>query len=320
MAVLIRETLKHHAEDLKNLDVKKLARKMTGYTMKVPGTKAAKSRIRRILLAMVRQIEIETTEPATLERPNGEKSGDVPCLFGTLTTQRYHWDQLIGIIAQVERDMDPNFPEVASLSKSKRRELVNKYPLVVAWFCALRLEMVLKTVVVPIFQATTYAAVFEWSPTGGMVHLHYIIWKRDSPRFDRRSEDLVARAKVLQKQGLIAAAEVKCDITDVLDYFSEYINEWNPNKDEAGKFFEDCVPGPIGQDLEEHPAALDMQSLLELLKPESSEARLKYYRRCVQKEHLHDYHYPNPLGPPNILQPCAQLLKGTNNMVYCKNN
>ena len=63
-----------------------------------------------------------------------------------------------------------------------------------------------------------------------------------------------------------------------------------------------------------------MRSLLELLKPESSDARLKYYRRCVQKEHLHDYHYPNPLGPPNILQPCAQLLKGTNNMVHCKNN
>ena len=110
------------------MDVKNLARKMTGYTMKVPGTKASKSRLRRILLAMVRQIEIETTESATLERPNGEKSGDVPCLFGTLTTQRYHWDQLIGIIAQVERDMDPNFPEVAGLSKSKRRELVNKYP------------------------------------------------------------------------------------------------------------------------------------------------------------------------------------------------
>ena len=70
--------------------------------------------------------------------------------------------------------------EHRALSKSKRRELVNKYPLFVAWYCSVRLELVLKTVVVPIFGAHAYVAVFEWSPTGGMVHLHYIFGKRSS--------------------------------------------------------------------------------------------------------------------------------------------
>ena len=45
----------------------------------------------------------------------------------------------------------------------------------------------------------------------------------------------------------------------------------------------------------------------------------RLYARTVRTEHLHDFHYPDPLGPPNPSQPCAQLLKGTCNMWYCKN-
>merc|ERR1712185_853907 len=118
---------------------------------------------------MVKQIEVETRRAEGEERVS---LGAVPCLFGTLTTQRYHWDGIIRIIAEVEGIEDHK-----SLSKSKRRELVNKYPLFVAWYCSVRLELALKTVVVPAFGALAYFAVFEWSPTGGMAHLHYILWK-----------------------------------------------------------------------------------------------------------------------------------------------
>ena len=167
---------------------------------------------------MVRQIEIETRAPGYL--------GDVPCLFGTLTSQRYHWDGLIQIIAEVEGISDHT-----SLGPSRRRELVNKYPLFVAWYCAVRLELTLKTMVVPIFGASNYVAVFEWSPTGGMVHLHYILWKRGAPRFDLRAEALVEKARQLRKGGLVAAAKVQtAKIDDVLDFFAQYISEWNPNK------------------------------------------------------------------------------------------
>ena len=56
---------------------------------------------------MVRQIEIETR----VEVPHGDdvadnsanaKLGDVPCLFGTLASQRYNWDDVIRIIMEVE--------------------------------------------------------------------------------------------------------------------------------------------------------------------------------------------------------------------------
>ena len=50
-----------------------------------------------------------------------------------------------------------------------------------------------------------------------------------------------------------------------------------------------------------------------------SAERHEYYERSVRTENMHDFHYPDPLGPPNPTQPCAKLLKGTQNMWYCAN-
>ena len=219
-------------EDLSNMSVKGLAKQMVGYTANIPGTKARKARLRRLVLAMVRQIEIETRRGDTTSSSPGStlSLGDVPCLFGTLTSQRYHWDEVIRIIAQVEGIVD-----YKCLSRSKRRELVNKYPLFVAWYCSVRLELTLKAIVVPIFGASAYIAVFEWSPTGGMVHLHYVLWKPGAPRFDLRAQRLQERAQELRKAGLNAAGVVRCRIDDVIDFFAKYISEWNPNKSPEGK-------------------------------------------------------------------------------------
>ena len=84
------------AQDMRNKGVKSLARNLVGYTADIPGTKASKAKLRRLILAMVHQIEIETCDPGQ------GTMGDIPCLFGTLTSQRYHWDEVIRIIAEVE--------------------------------------------------------------------------------------------------------------------------------------------------------------------------------------------------------------------------
>ena len=53
------------AADLATMDVKSLAKQLVGYTANIPGTKASKSHLRKVILAMVRQLEIETrTESA----------------------------------------------------------------------------------------------------------------------------------------------------------------------------------------------------------------------------------------------------------------
>jgi len=59
--------------------------------------------------------------------------------------------------------------------------------------------------------------------------------------------------------------------------------------------------------------------MLRLLGENMGEARRDYYKRMVRTEHMHDFHYPDPNGPPNPSQPCARLLKGTLNMWYCGN-
>ena len=246
--------------------------------------------------------------------------GDVPCLFGTLTSQRYQWDEIIRIIAEVERIKDRQ-----NLSKSKRRELVNKYPLFVAWYSAVRLELSLKTVVVPVFGASDYVAVFEWSPTGGMVHLHYILWKRGAPRFDLRAERIVQQADALRKAGYVRGGEVQCPIADVVNFFAEYISEWNPNKKIV-----DGAPAPVDEEEEaariaqrvnqhhKHTASFSVEEMLNTILPDANvEQREAFYRQQVYEENLHDFHYPDPCGPPNPSQPCARLMKGTSNMWYC---
>ena len=384
------------AEDLSQMSIPCLAKQMVGYTANIPGTKAGKAKLRRVILTMVRQLEIETrtgdVESGTAVDAPG--LGDVPCLFGTLTSQRYHWDGIIRLIAQVENKEQ----DYKTLSKSKRRQLVNKYPLFVAWYCAVRLELTLKTIVVPIFGASAYVGVFEWSPTGGMVHLHYILWKRGAPRFDIRAENLERNAQMLRKAGLVASGQVRCNISDIVDFFGRYISEWNPNKNEQGDDIGvklsperacstacddatdtettpdaaagqdtpsnahqhvppppppsevprgkprkrtkglatcDCMdatetprqraPAPTatgqratsatslrggqtiaeqiaattgGVQAEVHTASVSMEEMLELMQEKNKEERHEYYKRVVRTEHIHDFHYPDPYGPP----------------------
>ena len=299
-------------DDIRGMSVRTLAKNMVGYSAKIPGTQASKTKLRRIILTMVRQIEIETTSTDGVQEANA-KPGDVPSLFGTLTTQRYHWDDIIRIIAEVE-----GIKEYKLISKSKRRELVNKYPLFVSWYCAVRMELVLKTVVVPLYGASAYVAVFEWSPTGGMAHLHYILWKKGAPRFDLQADTLMERATALRKAGLVAGGEVTCDIKYVVDFFADYITEWNPNKTPQGENKTNHVAEQVNE-ASPHTASLNVQDMLDLLRGDNPHKRYAYYERVVRTEHQHDFHFPNPIGPPNPVQPCAQLLKGTVNMWYCSN-
>ena len=294
-------------EDLQKMNIRSLSRKMVGYTTNIPGTKASKAHLRRLILTMVRQIEAETRNIET------SPMGDIPCFFGTLTSQRYFWDGIIRVIAQVEGIADHRL-----LSKSKRRQLVNKYPLFVAWYCAVRLELSLKQIVVPLHGASAYVGVFEWSPTGGMVHLHYILWVAGAPRFDVRAQKLAEQKTQLRRAGWVCGKALKCKIQDIVEFFSTYISEWNPNKSVEGEELE-CHVAERVNTTSPHTASLDGNEMLRLLHPDNLSELKEYYKKAVRTEHMHDYHYPDPQGAPSPCQPCAQLLKGTKNMWYCKN-
>ena len=65
-----------------------------------------------------------------------------------------------------------------------------------------------------------------------------------------------------------------------------------------------------------NPGEADM---LRLLQEGNETERHAYYKKLVRTEHIHDFHYPDPTGPPNPSQPCARVMKGTTNMIYCAN-
>jgi len=101
-------------------------------------------------------------------------------------------------------------------------------------------------------------------------------------------------------------------------FLARYVSEWNPNKDAQG--VETCshVAEQVNE-AQEHTAAVSVEDMLRLLQEDQQAERHEYYKRLVRTENLHNFHYPDPLGPPNPSQPCAKLLKGTLNMWYCAN-
>lgn len=211
-------------------------------------------------------------------------------------------------------------PDHKSLSRSKRRQLVNKYPLFVAWYCSVRFELSIKAMVVQLFGASAYVAAFEWSPTGGMVHLNYILWRPGAARFYIRAEALQQQAEVLRKAGLVAKGVAHCKVDGVVGLVIQYAPEWNPNKAADGSEDSRCVARRFNDGGQEnHTASVSVEEMLRPLQGDVVEERFGYYKRLVRTEHMHDYHPLDPCGAPNPSQPCAKLLQGTLNMFYCVN-
>ena len=130
-----------------------------------------------------------------------------------------------------------------------------------------------------------------------MVHLRYVLTKPGAPRFDLRAERLQQQAEELRRAGLVAAGSARCKIDDVVDFFARYVNEWNPNKTEEGTDIGSSVAARVN-DGAPHPAAITVEEMLALLQENMREERRAYYGRLVRAVQMHDFHYPDPSGPP----------------------
>ena len=111
--------------------------------------------------------------------------GEIPCHFTTLTTAIYHWQDLAEVLERYEKAVtqrrhgrkDPLEPAERKLSAHRRRVL--KYPGVVAWFTACKMELFYKHVL----KYEDGQGVFEWG-AGGIMHLHSINFGSQMPRVD----------------------------------------------------------------------------------------------------------------------------------------
>ena len=142
---------------------------------------ASEARRRAELLAereQVLQQLREATEGHARYRREVAQGGSIPSHFVTLTTACYQWADLARVLEEYERcttanregAQDPCEPGEDRLTPEKRR--VMQYPGVVAWFCALKLEMYARYVL----DYEDLFGVFEWG-SGGIVHLHMLGWR-----------------------------------------------------------------------------------------------------------------------------------------------
>ena len=106
------------------------------------------------------------------------------------------------------------------------------------------------------------------------MHLHYILWKPGAPRFDIRAEALQQQAEALRKAGLVGKVPAPCKVDDVIDFFTQYVSEGNPNKAADGGEDAGFVARRVNeQEPEDHTASLSVLEMMRLLQEDAAEER-----------------------------------------------
>ena len=155
-----------------------------------------------------------------------EAGGEIPCHFTTLTTAIYHWDDLrlclekyeVACKERREGRLDPAEPSEREVSEHKRRVL--RWPGVVAWFTAYKMELFYRYVL----SYEDGEGVFEWG-AGGIMHLHSINFGSQMPRVDPNASGLhVAEPWHAQMGAEFAAVH------------EEYLTDWSLGKVEKWSF------------------------------------------------------------------------------------
>ena len=273
-------------------------------------------------------------------RRDVEQGGCIPAHFVTLTTAIYHWADLADVLEEYERRTtanrhgrrDPDEPGEAALPDHKRRVL--QYSGVVAWYCALKLELYASCVV----QYDDIFGVFEWG-SGGIVHLHLLGWRFPGlGRYDyeqgevptqQRKED--ARAMAWQHGAEVSEWNLaRKDMWTTSDGFDEELTEQYPpgeyghppltddsdsdsNDPEGGAVAEEPASEAIMAGMRElaellrdtqwHPSALPMHLKRMLLTSRCAVVRRMrrwYYTALINKTHMHDRHSGDPVSIPPV--------------------
>ena len=109
------------------------------------------------------------------------------------------------------------------------------YSGVVAWFCSLKLELMVRHVM----DSDDFFAVYEWG-SGGIVHVHLLRWLAGRGRYDRH-------------HGEVPAARRRRDAQDMAAEHDAELCEWDllrPEKWRATEYDEDVPPKRDGPPLD----------------------------------------------------------------------
>ena len=225
--------------------------------------------------------------------------GVIPCYWATLTTAPFR-TSLIPYYINGNHETDKDV--------RKRRHLAIQNPNIVAFFSALRLELILKYLMVDMLELEDYYCVFEWG-SGGVLHLHCILWNFQSQYLDTWDLEEKEEKKTFSKRKLRLIA----------DFFNTHVSEWNLGKEADGSWTKipenvDNAPHPASiskqefDELFDPPASGDIHISLEerIAKEEAKCKRLAFIVELLEKVQQHNIHKPNPFGPPLPNQKCSK--------------
>ena len=223
--------------------------------------------------------------------------GAIPAYFVTLTTAPF-------------RDSLPAYYVTGNHETSKdvkvRRNIAFTYPHVVAYFSAIRLELILKYLLVKLLSLDDYYCVHEWG-SGGVMHLHCLLWNFKSPYLEDFDLSIEDEKKHISRRKL----------KEIADFFNMNVSEWHLGKNSDGSWkkiqrteVEKPHPCSISKDEfdemmlfpnEGDPIA---EELLQF--EEGAEKRLEFASDLIEAVLQHNIHKPYVLGPPLPTQKCSK--------------
>ena len=322
---------------------------MVGYAQDVPGSPGEMQKLRGHLTAMIDQIYADTGRlpllfstvtsanthwwhlhrllpvgrASDIERLGLRDSDDEDRLAEDDCNRMADGDQVAKRRNWVEDTVswkthgDPNGGAWQLPGVQQRRAAVRRFPMVVAWFGQLRLELVRRYGAQEMMNVIDSYDVTEWSKTGGNMHKHSIDWVVDETPCDIDAE-MASIQEELDKRHKEGNPDLRLrleGVTKFVDLADKYVSEWNACKDAQGK------PNQFAASVEaycadrDHPAAVSHEELMFMCgrsqdghSDETRQKRLLHISALSNHVCMHDYHLPDVEGPPHLTAACAKVV------------
>ena len=223
---LLKDAAEFDVDNLKACDKKKLMQKVIKASANIPGTIGSKQEIKQKLEAMAYQIDEEVEQ--------------IPGWFTTTSSAIYwNYQQFRWIVEWLAALGEAKL--LLPLDEKTMRDLAARFPLIVAYFSAVRLELLMRFSIEMVKNDSAEdpatspgsmdaCAVFEWGQ-GGIPHTHGFQWGPKSVRIDNVLDELGEGDNVVgQKAALVEACQ------DLIDYCKERHSEWHPGIDSPEEF------------------------------------------------------------------------------------
>ena len=284
-------------ELIRKYGIHNIVKRMIGFTQDIPGSAGEMMKLRFRLTAMINQIYADTGKlpllfstitsanshwwhlhrllPTRRIADEGARHGDEEshteaeneignACEGSVPARSLHKRNWVVDAGAWGTCGSPNGDSWDLPTLQVRRSAVRRFPMAVAWFGQMRLELVRRYVATELCNVTDSYDVSEWSKTGGNLHKHSIDWTVDSTPLDLDSEMQCLQTEVAKRveAGCTDARLHLRGVTEFIKIAEAYVSEWNECKGADGQANELAREVREYVDRGDHPAAVSHADLM----------------------------------------------------------